>query len=84
LAGSVFTEAYKVLLETLTSARHAAGMTQTQLAERLELPQSAISKIESGERRLDVVEFCRIATALSVDPPELLASFTKRLGNTKG
>ena len=44
--------------------RRDAGLTQVQVAERLEMPQSFVSKYESGERRLDVVELRHVAVAI--------------------
>lgn len=41
-------------------------MTQVQVATQLEVPQSFISKYESGERRLDVVELGHVAEVLGV------------------
>lgn len=43
-------------------------MTQQQLAERLGRPQSYVSKVENGERRLDVVEFVEWTIAVDMDP----------------
>lgn len=59
----------------MASARNAAGITQVELAERLGKPQSFVSKVERGERRLDVIEFCQVAEALGRDPASLLAEF---------
>lgn len=50
-------------------------ITQVELAERLGRPQSFVSKVERGERRLDVNEFCELAEALGHDPSELLRQF---------
>ena len=55
--------------------RKAAGLTQAELAQRLNRPQSFVSKYERGERRLDVIEFGEVATALSVDPAKTLGKF---------
>jgi transcriptional regulator with XRE-family HTH domain len=52
-----------------------AGLTQAQLAKKLSKPQSFVSKMERGERRLDVVEFDAVARALGVDPIRLLKQF---------
>lgn len=59
---SAFSTEYRILLAHLRQARTEAGLTQEELAERLGESQSFISKVERGERRLDVVElraFCR-------------------------
>jgi transcriptional regulator with XRE-family HTH domain len=49
-------------------------MTQQQLAARLRRHQSFVAKIESGERRLEVVEFVQICRRLGVEPEKLIAS----------
>jgi transcriptional regulator with XRE-family HTH domain len=74
---SVHTDDYKRLIGLLVAARRAAGITQTDLARSLAKPQSYVSKIENGERRLDVVEFCDWVSALGTDPPSLLADFLR-------
>lgn len=55
--------------------RKAAGITQVELAEWLGKPQSFVSKVERGERRLDVIEFCQVAEALGHNPAKLLQKF---------
>jgi transcriptional regulator with XRE-family HTH domain len=67
---SQHTEQYRRLLEALRKAREDAGLTQEQVAEQLDLYASFVSKIESGERRLDVVElaaFCKVYQVGLVD-----------------
>jgi len=66
---------HKALLAVLVASRREAGLTQRQLAERLKLPPSVIGKIETGERRLDVVEFTAIARALKLEPLTLYERF---------
>jgi len=59
---SLHSPEYKVFLRLLIETREGAGLTQRALAKRLEKPQSYVSKSETGERRVDVVEviaFCR-------------------------
>ena len=63
---------YKRLIDALTDARQTARLTQAGLAERLGRRQQFVSKYESGERRLDIVEFIDIARALNVDELALL------------
>lgn len=49
-------------------ARKDAGLTQVELANKLSRPQSFVSKVERGERRLDVVEFFEVSRAIGFDP----------------
>jgi transcriptional regulator with XRE-family HTH domain len=68
---------HKALMATLTAARMKAGMTQRELARRLVRSHSFVGKIESGERQLNVLEFCELADALKVNPKDL---FSRILG----
>ncbi len=52
---------YRQFLKKLRAARLDAGLTQQQVARALRKPQSFVSKCESGERRVDVVELERFA-----------------------
>jgi transcriptional regulator with XRE-family HTH domain len=65
------------LIELVVDAREKAGMTQRDLAAALKRPRSFVSRFESGERRLDVVEFVAVAKALKVDPIELFTRFVR-------
>ena len=77
MSGAVFTPAYRTFLDCLIEARRAAGVTQVEVAARLGKPQSFVSKVERGERRLDVVEFTTWAQALGADPIDLYTSYLK-------
>ncbi|WP_082522063.1 helix-turn-helix domain-containing protein [Ramlibacter sp. Leaf400] len=63
---------YKKLRRALTTARSRSGMTQTDLAVRLRRPQSFVSKYESGQRHLDVLEFIEVCKGLGVSPVAVL------------
>ena len=76
---SVFSDAYAAFLDVLISARKEAKMTQVELAAALGRPQPFISYIESGERRVDVIEFCAIAKALGLAPTALFERVVVRL-----
>jgi transcriptional regulator with XRE-family HTH domain len=54
---STHTAEYGELRERLSAIRRQAGLSQRQLAAILELPHSWVAKVESGERRIDLVEF---------------------------
>lgn len=75
MPSSIFTQRHQELIGFIASTRKAAGVTQVELAERLGKPQSFVSKVERGERRLDVIEFCQVAEALECDPADLLREF---------
>ena len=70
---SVFTGRYGAFLRAIVAERKAAGLTQQALAEKLNKPQSFVSKYERGERRLDVIEFLDVAKAIGVAPQKILA-----------
>jgi transcriptional regulator with XRE-family HTH domain len=76
--------AEQTLRETLKSLRLAAGMRQGDLAVALGQPQSFVSKVESGERRLDILEFRRFCRALGVDASEVFASLDHKLAEPEG
>lgn len=61
------------LLEALVRARREAGLTQTELAERLRVHQSYVARIEGGGRRVDVIELIVLARALGVSAASLVA-----------
>lgn len=72
MAKTVTNSAYRALLKRLVEARRAQGMTQEALAAKLGRPQSFVAKFEGGERRLDVIEFLRIAKLLKADYQTIL------------
>ena len=61
MSKSVYTKDYKDIIERLKITRIEAGLAQQEVADKLGKPQSYISKIESGERRLDVAEMKKFA-----------------------
>ena len=65
---SIHSKQYAAFLKILVQERKSAHITQQELASRLGKPQSYISKLESAERRMDIVEFLAITSALGIDP----------------
>ena len=57
---------YAKFLGKLKLARVEAGLTQVEVARRLNRPQSFVSKIESGERRVDVVDVVELFEVASL------------------
>lgn len=80
---SIFTNEYGVLLALLRKTRSKAGLTQVQLAARLGQSQSFVSKVEIGERRLDVIQLRTICRALGTTLSELVARLEERLASRR-
>jgi transcriptional regulator with XRE-family HTH domain len=74
-----YEDAYRELREILISARRAAGWSQQKLADKLGRAQTFVSKIELGERRLDLVELLVWADALDVDARAMVERLQKRI-----
>lgn len=64
---SLRTPGHDALIAELISARKAMGLTQTDLAALLNCHQSFVARIESGQRRIDVVEFILLGRLLKLD-----------------
>jgi transcriptional regulator with XRE-family HTH domain len=62
----------RVLRQFLIDKRKKAGLTQQQVADRLDVSQSYIASIETGQRRVDVVELMELAEVIHFDPHRLL------------
>lgn len=58
---SLHSARYRAFLRLLKQARLDAGLTQVEVSQALGRPQSFVSKCESGERRVDVVELGEFA-----------------------
>ena len=70
----------QILINQLAEGRRNARLTQQELADRLNKPQSFVAKTENGERRLDVIEFLLVAKAIGVDPVKVIRAVQKSIG----
>ncbi len=70
-----FTRDSAILLTLLKAVRTGAGLTQAEMAKKLGQPQSFVSKYESGERRLDVLELRQVCRASGIS----LIDFIRKL-----
>ena len=61
MSKSLHSKEYRGIIQRLKEARIEVGLSQQEVADKLKKPQSYISKIESGERRLDVAEIKNFA-----------------------
>lgn len=63
---------YQYVAKLLTDLRKQRGLLQQEVADRLGRPQGFVSKVESGIRRLDVVEVLDFLRALEADPHDFI------------
>jgi transcriptional regulator with XRE-family HTH domain len=70
---------WAVLLVLLREVRREAGLTQIELAQRLGRTQSLVSDIESGQRRVDIVELRTLCGVLGLSLEQLVQRWEQRL-----
>jgi transcriptional regulator with XRE-family HTH domain len=63
---TIYSEAYRHLVDRLRERRESLGHTQTALAKAIGWPQQKLSAVEIGSRRLDVMEYFTLTTALGL------------------
>tara|TARA_R110002167_G_scaffold148524_2_gene341515 strand:- start:33395 stop:33649 length:255 start_codon:yes stop_codon:yes gene_type:complete len=83
LKKNLYTQRQRILLELLRETRKEAGLRQDDVADRLGRPQSFVSKYESGERRLDILELYDVCGALGVTLNDFMKKLLKKLANAK-
>jgi len=72
-------EEHSALLALLRQIRLDAKLRQVDLAERLGQPQSFVSKYESGERRLDILELRSVCKVVGISLEDFVAKLEERL-----
>lgn len=75
---------YERLKRLLRQIREEAGLSQRALGDLLDQPQSWIHNSETGNRRVDIAEFCRWCQACGVDPLKALSRYLGRKPSAKG
>lgn len=63
---------YKAVIQLLVAERKRQKLSQASLATKLKRHQQFVSRYETGERRLDIVEFVDVASALGLTPAAMI------------
>jgi len=76
---STFTREYQLLTKLLRATRKRTGITQVALAEKIGETQSYVSKVERGERRLDLVQLRVFCAAMGIKLSKFVDAFEEEL-----
>jgi transcriptional regulator with XRE-family HTH domain len=78
LSKQLRTTRHRRVMAALMEIRREAGVTQRELARRLARAHSYVSRIEKGDRRLDVPEFIQWCEVLNADPVDVMRRIARR------
>lgn len=74
---TIYQQAYRTVIQGLRERRELLGVTQTALSAHLGWPQQTVSAIEAGARRLDLLEFVKVSSALGLSANDASALLKK-------
>lgn len=74
---SLHGESYAAFVRLIVERRKDSGLSQQEVADAMGWPQSFIAKVEKRERRLDAVEFIKLAAAIGFDPAKVIRELQK-------
>ncbi len=80
---SIYTAEYRIVLQLLRELRKGAGVSQIELAARIGQSQSFVSKMERGDRRLDVIQLRAVCVALGSDLASFITDLESRLPKSR-
>lgn len=80
---SIHDRSYRIIISMLREIREEKGVKQKELAEKIGVDQTIISKIENRERRLDLIELRLICKALDYPLIEFIKALERKLENIK-
>jgi transcriptional regulator with XRE-family HTH domain len=76
---TIYSPESELLCEWLRKSREAKGLTMRDAAKLISKPHSFIGKIESGQRRLDIIEFLSYCDEMGFNPTELIETLSQRV-----
>ena len=77
MVDSMFTAAFSEVVHAVIAMRKGAGLTQRELAAALGREHNYIARIETGQRRLDLVELVQLCRACNADPEQQITGITR-------
>ena len=80
---SIHSAHYAEFLKILKKVRQDAGLTQTELAQKIGETQTFISKCERGERRIDLVELRTLCQAFGLSLKQFVSTLERAIGKVK-
>ena len=80
---SIHTAEYAALVKELKRLRSAAKLTQRELATRLSVAPSWVAKVESAERRIDVIELCSLLMECGADPKAVVEQVARNIARSR-
>ena len=80
---TIYTREYAVVLRLLREARKEAGLTQTELAKKLKQSQSFVTKVERGDRRLDIIQLRTMCQTFGLTLAEFVSRLERALRSPK-
>jgi transcriptional regulator with XRE-family HTH domain len=79
MVDSMFTGGYGQMVAAIVAMRRNAGLTQRELASALGREQNFVGRIETGQRRVDLIEFLWICRACKTDPEAQVLKLVRNL-----
>lgn len=76
---SIHSQNYRIVIQSLRSLRENKGITQNQLATMLGCNQTVVSKIETFERRIDIIELRTICQKLDISFVDFIINIESKL-----
>jgi transcriptional regulator with XRE-family HTH domain len=80
---TIYSACHKTLIKLIKAERQRAGIRQAALAKQMKKQQNWISRLEKGDRRIDVCQFLQLADLIGFDPIEALRTIEQARNNRR-